>query len=126
MAFGEKINLSVIASSVTSNALEFHLSQAIGEMSQSGLSCPANLAPFPFGKGRKAWKTVFLSPFGLLLLEYPCDAPHVPPWAVSTHWDGPFQENDLSNLSLTSFNYLHPGYKLHKYFRAVLSEGLRP
>ena len=38
----------------------------------------------------------------------------------------PFQENALSNLSLESFNYLHPEYKLHKHLRAVLSKGLRP
>lgn len=38
----------------------------------------------------------------------------------------PFQENALSNLSFESFNYLHPGYKLHKHLRAVLGEGPRP
>lgn len=68
---------------------------------------------------------------GFLRDPCPGDATHIPPrqrLRSESEPQGtlPFQENALSNLNLESFNYRHPGYKLHKHLRTVLSKGLRP
>lgn len=70
---------------------------------------------------------------GFLRDPCPGDVTHVRPGSqqrlrlwFEPRWMPPFQENALSDLSLESFNYLCPGYKLHKHLRAVLSKGLRP